>query len=171
MHRTDRALCTRRETEALTTRHALVQVELEWGIAPGAKGRPDLVSIRPGGSVFLEHRNLEGEGRQLYGSVSTSNFLQPQDDLGFKVEYVRPYLWGDHDPKRTALNVSAFNSRKLSPVFTAGPFADEVPPIWVDRAGAKVTLTEQMTRQSKFTTGYAPGCSQTSDREQKLRTL
>eukprot|EP00241_Pyramimonas_parkeae_P003179 CAMPEP_0114230722 /NCGR_PEP_ID=MMETSP0058-20121206/3629_1 /TAXON_ID=36894 /ORGANISM="Pyramimonas parkeae, CCMP726" /LENGTH=721 /DNA_ID=CAMNT_0001341957 /DNA_START=247 /DNA_END=2412 /DNA_ORIENTATION=- len=129
------------------------EVELEWGIAPGAKGRPDLVSIRPGGSVFLEHRNLEGEGRQLYGSVSTSNFLQPQDDLGFKVEYVRPYLWGDHDPKRTALNVSAFNSRKLSPVFTAGPFADEVPPIWVDRAGAKVTLTEQMTRQSKFTTG------------------
>ena len=84
------------------------------------------MSIRPGGSVFLEHRNLEGEGRQLYGSVSTGNFLAPQDDLGFKVEYVRPYLWGDKDPKRTALNVSAFNSRKLSPVFTGGPFSDEV---------------------------------------------
>lgn len=128
------------------------EVELEWQIAPG-EGHPDLVSATPGGSVFLEHRNLEGEGRQLYGSVSTSNFFAPQDDLGFKLEYVRPYLWGDHDPKRTSLNVSAFNARKLSPVFTGGPFSDEVPSIWVDRAGAKVTVTEQYTRQSKMTAG------------------
>lgn len=54
-----------------------IQVELEWQIAPG-EGHPDLVSATPGGSVFLEHRNLEGEGRQLYGSVSTSNFFAPQ---------------------------------------------------------------------------------------------
>ena len=55
------------------------EVELEWGIAPGEGGRPDLVSLKPGGSVFFEHRNLDGEARQLYGSVSTANFLAPQD--------------------------------------------------------------------------------------------
>ena len=32
---------------------------------------------------------------------------------------------------------SVFNSRKLSPVFTGGPLMEEVPAIWVDRAGAK----------------------------------
>jgi outer membrane protein assembly factor BamA len=52
--------------------------ELEWSIAPGEGGKPDLVSIKPGGSVFFEHRNLDGWGRQLYGSVSTANFLAPQ---------------------------------------------------------------------------------------------
>jgi len=32
----------------------------------------------PGGNVFFEHRNLDGWGRQLFGSVSTANFLAPQ---------------------------------------------------------------------------------------------
>ncbi|CAI9783913.1 unnamed protein product [Fraxinus pennsylvanica] len=48
---------------------------------------------------------------------------------------------------------SCFNSRKLSPVFTGGPGIDEVPPIWVDRAGVKANITENFTRQSKFTYG------------------
>lgn len=38
--------------------------------------------------------------------------------------------------------MSCFNSRKLSPVFTGGPGVDEVPPIWVDRAGVKANITE-----------------------------
>eukprot|EP00899_Mesostigma_viride_P010666 jgi/Mesvir1/19600/Mv09897-RA.3 len=126
------------------------EVEAEWSLAPGAKGRPTLVSIRPGGSVFFEHRNLQGEGRQLYGSVSTSNFFAPQDDLGYKVEYCRPYLWGDKDPKRTSLRVSAFNSRKLSAVFAGG---DDLPALWVDRAGVKVALSESFNKQSKLTYG------------------
>lgn len=129
------------------------EVELEWGIAPSEGGRPDLVSLTPGGSVFFEHRNLQQEGRQLYGSVSTSNFLAPQDDLGFKVEYGRPYVWGEADPAKTSLKVAAFNSRKLSPVFTGGPLSDEVPGVWVDRAGAKASLTETHGRQSKLTYG------------------
>ena len=54
-------------------------------------------------------------------------------DLGFKVEYVRPYCWGDKDPQRTVFKTSAFNSRKLSPVFTGGPLSDEVPGVWVVR--------------------------------------
>ena len=129
------------------------EVEAEWGIAPGEGGRPDLVSLVPGGSVFFEHRNLDKEGRQLYGSVSTSNFLAPQDDLGFKVEYSRPYCWGERDPARTALKVCAFNSRKLSPVFAGGPLSDEVPGVWVDRAGIKAAFTERHNRQSTFSYG------------------
>ena len=123
--------------------------ELEWSIAPGEGGKPDLVSVKPGGSVFFEHRNLDGWGRQLYGSVSTANFLAPQDDLGFKLEYHHPYCLGDGDPDKTQFKTSVFNSRKLSPVFTGGPLMDEVPSVWVDRAGAKATVTQNFTRQSK----------------------
>ena len=129
------------------------EVECEWAVAQGEGGRPDLVSLVPGGSVFFEHRNLEREGRQLFGSVSTGNFLAPQDDLGFKVEYVRPYCWGEGDPARTQLKVSAFNSRKLSPVFAAGPLSDEVPPAWVDRAGVKAAFVERYGRQSSVSYG------------------
>lgn len=66
----------------------------------------------------------------------------PQDDLAFKLEYVHPYLDGVYDPSNRTLRVSCFNSRKLSPVFTGGPGVDEVPPIWVDRAGVKANITE-----------------------------
>ena len=43
------------------------------------------------------------------------------------------------------------NSRKLSPVFTGGPQMEEVPALWVDRAGAKATVTQNFSRQSKAT--------------------
>ena len=65
-----------------------------------------------------------------------------QDDLAFKLEYVHPYLDGVYNPRNRSLRVSCFNSRKLSPVFTGGPGADEVPPIWVDRAGMKANIIE-----------------------------
>ena len=111
------------------------------------------MSLKPGGSVFFEHRNLQQEGRQLSASVSTSNFFAPQEDIGFKLEYVRPYVWGSADPKRAAFKAAAFNARKLSPVFTGGPTMDDVPPMWVDRSGAKATITDNFTRQSKITYG------------------
>lgn len=66
----------------------------------------------------------------------------PQDDLAFKLEYVHPYLDGVYNPRNRTMRVSCFNSRKLSPVFTGGPGVDEVPPIWVDRAGVKTNITE-----------------------------
>lgn len=72
--------------------------------------------------------------------ISTTFFNQ--DDLSFKLEYVHPYLDGVYNPRNRTLRVSCFNSRKLSPVFTGGPGADEVPPIWVDRAGVKANITE-----------------------------
>ncbi|KAM6578048.1 hypothetical protein CsatB_029885 [Cannabis sativa] len=129
------------------------EVSTEWSIVPGRGGYPTLASLQPGGTVTFEHRNIKGLNRSILGSVTTSNFVNPQDDLAFKLEYVHPYLDGVYNPRNRTLRVSCFNSRKLSPVFTGGPGVDEVPPIWVDRAGAKANITENFTRQSKFTYG------------------
>lgn len=52
--------------------------------------------------------------------MTAQNFLQPADDLGFRVDYKHPYLWGASDRNKTALNATVFNSRKLSGVFTPG---------------------------------------------------
>ncbi|XP_022752712.1 LOW QUALITY PROTEIN: protein TOC75-3, chloroplastic-like [Durio zibethinus] len=129
------------------------EVSTEWSIVPGRGGRPTLASFQPGGTVSFEHRNLNGLNRSILGSLTTSNFFNPQDDLSFKLEYVHPYLDGVYNPRNRTFRTSCFNSRKLSPVFTGGPGVDEVPPIWVDRAGVKANITENFTRQSKFTYG------------------
>ena len=60
--------------------------------------------------------------------MTAQNFLQPADDLGFRVDYKHPYLWGASDRNKTALNATAFNSRKLSGVFTPGAHAAGRPP-------------------------------------------
>ncbi|XP_077251179.1 translocon at the outer envelope membrane of chloroplasts 75-III [Tasmannia lanceolata] len=129
------------------------EVSTEWSIVPGRQGRPTLASIQPGGTVSFEHRNLKGLNRSILGSVTSSNLLNPQDDLAFKLEYVHPYLDGVYNPRNRTFRTSCFNSRKLSPVFTGGPGADEVPPIWIDRVGFKANITENFTKQSKFTYG------------------
>ncbi|KAL9688022.1 hypothetical protein QQ045_032434 [Rhodiola kirilowii] len=126
----------------------------EWSIVPGREGRrPTLASIQPGGTVSFEHRNLGGLNRSILGSVTTSNLINPQDDLAFKLEYVHPYFDGVYNPRNRTLKASCFNSRKMSPVFTGGPGFDEVPPIWVDRAGCKAIITEKFNRQSEFKYG------------------
>ncbi|CAL9165656.1 unnamed protein product, partial [Musa hybrid cultivar] len=51
-------------------------------------------SIQPGGTVSFEHRNINGLNRSIVGSVTSSNLLNPQDDLSFKLEYVHPYVDG-----------------------------------------------------------------------------
>ncbi|RHN76121.1 putative chloroplast envelope protein translocase, IAP75 [Medicago truncatula] len=128
-------------------------VSTEWSIIPGRGGYPTLASLQPGGTISFEHRNLQGLNRALSGSITTSNFFNPQDDLAFKMEYAHPYFDGVDNPRNRTLHVSCFNSRKLSPVFTGGPGLDEVPPIWVDRGGVKANITENFTPQSKFTYG------------------
>ncbi|MQM15804.1 hypothetical protein Taro_048752 [Colocasia esculenta] len=129
------------------------EVSTEWSIVPGRQGRPTLASLQPGGTVSFEHRNIKGLNRSILGSVTSSNLLNPQDDLSFKLEYVHPYLDGIYDPRNRTFRASCFNSRKLSPAFTGGPGMDEVPPIWIDRVGFKANITENLTRQSKFTYG------------------
>lgn len=129
------------------------EVSTEWSIVPGSSGRPSLATIQPAGSVTFEHRNLQGLNRSILGSVTSNNLFNPQDDLGFKAEYVHPYVDGVDDPRNRTFRASCFNSRKLSAVFTGGPGVEEVPSVWVDRAGIKANLTEAFTRQSKFTYG------------------
>lgn len=129
------------------------EVSTEWSIVPASgHNHPTLASIQPGGAVSFEHRNIKGLNRSLVGSVTTSNFLNPQNDLSFQLEYVHPYLDGIRDPQNRTFRTSCFNVRKSSPVFTGGPEV-EVPPIWVDRSGIKANITENFTRQSKFTYG------------------
>ncbi|RWW64562.1 hypothetical protein BHE74_00028206 [Ensete ventricosum] len=120
------------------------EVSTEWSIVPGRDGRPTLASVQPGGTVSFEHRNIKGLNRSIVGSVTSSNLLNPQDDLSFKLEYVHPYLDGVTNTRNRTFRTSCFNSRKLSPVFTGGPGVDEVPPVWIDRS---------FNRQSKFTYG------------------
>nr|XP_010937578.1 protein TOC75-3, chloroplastic [Elaeis guineensis] len=129
------------------------EVSTEWSIVPGRQGRPTLASIQPGGTVSFEHRNIKGLNRSILGSVTSSNLLNPQDDLSFKLEYVHPYVDGVYNPRNRTFRASCFNSRKLSPVFTGGPGVDEVPPVWIDRVGFKANITEAFTRQSKFSYG------------------
>eukprot|EP00245_Coleochaete_scutata_P000221 TRINITY_DN1024_c0_g1_i1.p1 TRINITY_DN1024_c0_g1~~TRINITY_DN1024_c0_g1_i1.p1 ORF type:complete len:858 (-),score=217.69 TRINITY_DN1024_c0_g1_i1:308-2881(-) len=131
----------------------MAEVNTEWSISPGDSGKPSLVTLFPGGSVTFEHRNLWGLNRSLFGSISTNNLMNPQDDLGFKLEYQHPYFDGVLDPRDRTGRVSCFNSRKLSSVFTGGPSLEEVPAVWIDRAGVKATLTENFTKQSKYTYG------------------
>uniref|UniRef100_A0A0E0F1W6 Bacterial surface antigen (D15) domain-containing protein n=1 Tax=Oryza meridionalis TaxID=40149 RepID=A0A0E0F1W6_9ORYZ len=100
-------------------------------------------SILPGGTVSFEHRNICGLKRSLIGSVTSSNLLNPEDDLSFKLEYAHPYLDGvDNRSRNRTFKISCFNSRKLSPIFVAGPNMYEAPPIWVDRIGFKANITE-----------------------------
>ncbi|KAF8669354.1 hypothetical protein HU200_051695 [Digitaria exilis] len=147
------------------------EVTTEWSIVPAHQGRPTLASIQPGGTISFEHRNISGFNRSLVGSVTSSNLLNPNDDLSFKLEYVHPYLDGVEDrSKNRTFKASRFNARKLSPVFVAGPNMDEAPPIWVDRVGFKATITESFTRQSKFIYGLVVEEITTRDQDYNICT-
>ena len=60
-------------------------VELTWGLAPNANGVPMPAAKCPGGTLSFENRNLHKKGEQFAASVTSENFLQPNDDVGFKV--------------------------------------------------------------------------------------
>jgi outer membrane protein assembly factor BamA len=123
-------------------------LEMEWAVAPNDNNRPSLVSLVPGGTITYEHRNLGGRAGTLAASVNTKSFLAPSEDLAYRMVYTQPFIYGLDDPKKTKVSGTVFNSRKLCGVFTPGPSGDEVPVVWVDRAGAKVALTEQYSRNS-----------------------
>ena len=60
-------------------------VDLSWGLAPNAHGIPLPADKFPGGSLTFENRNLGRQGNQFSASITSENFLQPNDDVGFKV--------------------------------------------------------------------------------------
>ncbi len=78
-----------------------------------------------GGSITFEDRNVHNNGSSISATIDAPNFLQPGEDLGFRLEYKRPYIYGDRDRKKTAMTVSAFNVRKQSAVYKSGAWRVE----------------------------------------------
>ena len=115
-------------------------------------GIPLPESITPGATILVDHRNLFRKGLNLTGTVTTSNLMDPRD-IGYKIEIKKPYIFGEKDPKKTAINCIIFNSRRISSVFTAGPTGDDVPPVFVHRSGCKVCLEEQYSCNSRGSVG------------------
>ncbi|OEL37019.1 Protein TOC75, chloroplastic [Dichanthelium oligosanthes] len=100
-----------------------------------------LASIKPGGTVSFGHRNISGLNRSLAGSVTSRNILNPKGDLSFNFDYEHPYLDGVENRSRNrSFKTNFFNTRKLSPVFVAGPSMEAAPPIWIDRVGFKANI-------------------------------
>ena len=141
--------------------HKTVEHEFEWQIAPGGgdgqggAGKPSLVSWLPGGSLLYEDRNVLNKGITASASLSSANLCFPSpEELGFRVDVKVPFVFGLDDPKKSAVTFAAFNSRKLSPVFAAVPGSgDEVPPVMLDRVGAKLSLAETYSRNSRGSLG------------------
>jgi len=138
--------------------HKLAEIDLEWQLAPsgeGGRGKPALVTPVPGGSLTFEDRNVLQKGITATASLSSANLLAPSaEELGFRVDVKVPNVFGKDDPKKSALTFAAFNSRKLSPVFTAVPGSgDEVPPVMLDRVGAMLSLSETYSRNSHGSLG------------------
>ena len=129
-------------------------LQLEWGLAPGESGRPTISSVVPAGEIFVEHKNVDGEGASASGSLTSSDLLVPTNDIGFKVEYKKPYIFGTSDENKTSLVASAFNTRKQSVVFSSAAGDDEVPVVWITRTGARVGLHETYSRNSKGNYGF-----------------
>lgn len=139
------------------------EVSTEWSFLCNDAGRPDLWTLQPGGSLCVQHRNINGLSRTVSGCISTSNLLRPQDDLGFKLEYahplvkglqsVHPQLEGFDKHNKHTLRLLAFNKRKLSATYYNADHFKEVPAIWIDRAGIKASIIEKLSGQSKLAYG------------------
>lgn len=67
-------------------------VDLSWGLAPNSHGIPVPADPIPGGSLTFENRNLAKKGNQFSASVTTENFLVPNDDIGVKVRSSRHHV-------------------------------------------------------------------------------
>nr|XP_043638224.1 protein TOC75-3, chloroplastic-like [Erigeron canadensis] len=126
-----------------------------WRIEPRFGGLPTLAEVQPGGTATFKRRNINGLNRSIYGSVTTSNFLKPQDDLEFELQYLHPYLDGVSNPRNRTLQMSCSKTRKHSPDFTGGPEVPEVPNIWVNSSGIKANISEDIADDSKLTYGIA----------------
>ena len=146
------------------------ELQLEWGLGPGEKGRPVISSVVPSGEIFAEHKNVDGRGSQISGSLTSSDLLVPTNDIGFKVEYKKPFCKGVNDPNKTTLIASAFSTRKQSVVFTPGSGDEEVPVIYVTRTGARIGLHESHSRNSKANYSFVAQNVQSHDESGALCT-
>ncbi|CAL4994175.1 unnamed protein product [Urochloa decumbens] len=146
-------------------------LDTSWSIVPGDEGQPTLASIKPGGTGSFGFHNISGLNRSLAGSLTSSNLVNPKDDLSFHFEYEHPYLDGvENLSKNRSFKTSFFNTRKLSPIFVAGPGMEAAPPIWIDRVGFKANITEKFTQQSTLTYGLVLEQITARDENKNIRT-
>ncbi|KAI4368862.1 hypothetical protein MLD38_017370 [Melastoma candidum] len=54
------------------------EVSMEWSIVPGQGGSSTLASLQPGWAISIEPRNIQGLNRSILGSMTTSDFINPQ---------------------------------------------------------------------------------------------
>lgn len=127
------------------------EIEFDWKMR-SQNGLPVPEAFIPGATIAVDNRNLFNKGYSLTGTVTTSNLFDPRD-IGYKVEWRKPYVFGTGDPNRTSLGVIIFNTRRVSGVFTPGPWGDEIPPIFVQRSGGKVSLQEFYNCNSRGSIG------------------
>lgn len=136
------------------------EADLEWNITPvqGDGGKPkgfdfrSLLSV-PGGTVFWEHNNI-GHALAANATVSTSDLLDPPNDLDWNFNLIRPMIFGPHDRKRSKLTVGAFNGRSLSPVFSPSHQKDDGgATVNMERSGIKAVITRYMQPSSKVSFG------------------
>ncbi|GFQ00898.1 protein toc75-3 chloroplastic [Phtheirospermum japonicum] len=114
--------------------------------------------------IQFGHHNIKGLNRSFEGAITLNNLFDPEDDIDFNFDYTHPYLDGVDNPRNRTFRATSFNTRKLSPVFRGATGADDIP-IWVDRKGIKATITEDYTKQSKFTYGLVVEDIKTRDEE------
>ncbi|KAJ9504829.1 hypothetical protein QJQ45_005429 [Haematococcus lacustris] len=129
-----------------------MEMDLDWtfqmkGLLPQLSRQ----SLVPGGSVEISHENLLGDSQSLSVSLSSGDWRNPAADLGVQMSYTEPF-YAPHTTRNVQPGAArppavpqVFNTRKTSPVFTS-PNDNEVPPVFVDRLGAKA-WTSHMSGQ------------------------
>jgi outer membrane protein assembly factor BamA len=165
--------------------------EMEWPVNFAMLGKAPLpypAVPAPGGMLKYEDRNLFKKGDQLTGDVHCASFLHPSDDLQLRAQFKRPAVFERNASRKErsmgtvapsgpgvvgkpALVVDAFNSRRLSSVFTGvGAAAQAVPTVWVERAGAQLYLEQQLSQLSKAYAGFVTQQVKTRDDTNALVT-
>jgi len=69
-----------------------LQMDLDWTFQM-KNGLPKITrqSIIPGGSVEISHENLFGDSQSLSVSLSSSDWRNPAQDLGFQMSFTEPF--------------------------------------------------------------------------------
>ena len=149
------------EVNVMQKPNLTTEADLEWNITPaqGDGGKPKGLDFRsllsvPGGTVFWENNDVGGSSWAANATVSTSDLLDPPNDLDWNFNLVRPMIFGFRDKRRSKLTIGAFNGRSLSPVFSPSHQKDDGgATVNMERSGIKAYVTQNLLPASKVTFG------------------
>jgi len=122
-----------------------VELEAKWQVKSGYRARVE--KLVPHVSLSFEHHNLGGHATQVLAKMATPD-LTNNSDLDFELVISKPYYLGIADPKKTTLDLAAFNKKDSSSVFISKPDV-ESDPVFIDRTGIKASLKESYSHRSK----------------------